>query len=148
MPDDAEMKDEPEVLRCLNEALRLQYRSALQYALAAATIGGLEFVGLAERLWYYAEADFADLRRITEKVIVLGGTPITGVEPYPSSTDADKAVRAIVTNEREAIAALHAVIPATGQEPRSEALEHLMEHMILRKQEQLDQLLRAIGEIE
>jgi bacterioferritin (cytochrome b1) len=148
MPDDPEMMDEAAAIRSLNDALRMQYRSALQYMLAAASIGGLEYVGLAERLWKYAEADFADLRRIAEKIVALGGTPTNEVEPPQFATDAQKAVRAIVTGEREAIAALHAVIPHTGQEPRSEALEHLMEHLILRKQEQLDQILRAIGETE
>jgi hypothetical protein len=45
------------------------------------------------------------------------------------------------------VAALHAVIPHTGQEPRSEALEHRMEHLIMRKQEQVDTLRRAVGAI-
>jgi hypothetical protein len=35
-------------------------------------------------------------------------------------------------------------IPPSGQEPRSEALEHLIEHMIMRKQNQVDWLRRAI----
>ena len=47
---------------------------------------------------------------------------------------------ALIESEDEAIAALHAVIPYSGQEPRSEALEHLMEHLIMRKQNQVDWL--------
>ena len=39
--------------------------------------------------------------------------------------------------------ALHAVIPHSGQEAASEALEHLMEHIIMRKQNQIDWLRRA-----
>jgi len=35
------------------------------------------------------------------------------------------------------------VIPHSGEEPRSEALEHLMEHLIMRKQNQVDWLRRA-----
>jgi len=35
------------------------------------------------------------------------------------------------------------VIPHSGQEPRPEALEHLMEHLIMRKQNQVDWLRRA-----
>ncbi len=45
----------------------------------------------------------------------------------------------------EVIEALHAVIPHTGQEGRSEALEHLLEHVIMRKQEQVDALQRGLG---
>jgi hypothetical protein len=49
------------------------------------------------------------------------------------------AVDALIDAEDETIAALHKVIPHSGQEPRSEALEHL----IMRKQNQVDWLRRA-----
>jgi hypothetical protein len=49
------------------------------------------------------------------------------------------AVDALIDAEDETIAALHEVIPHSGQEPRSEALEHL----IMRKQNQVDRLRRA-----
>jgi predicted amidohydrolase YtcJ len=48
-------------------------------------------------------------------------------------------VDALIDAEDETIAALHKVIPHSGQEPRSEALEHL----IMRKQNQVDRLRRA-----
>ena len=41
------------------------------------------------------------------------------------------------------MAALHAVIPHTGQQPHSEALEHRLEHVIMRKQQQIDYLEHA-----
>jgi hypothetical protein len=56
------------------------------------------------------------------------------VEERPAS-----AVDALIDAEDETIAALHEVIPHSGQEPRSEALEHL----IMRKQNQVDWLRRA-----
>ncbi len=37
------------------------------------------------------------------------------------------------------------IIPATGSEGRGEALEHLLEHLILRKQDQADFLRRALA---
>jgi hypothetical protein len=49
------------------------------------------------------------------------------------------AVDALIDAEDETMAALHEVIPHSGQEPRSEALEHL----IMRKQNQVDWLRRA-----
>ena len=36
------------------------------------------------------------------------------------------------------------MIPETGHEGASEALEHLLEHIIMRKQEQVDFLVRAM----
>ncbi len=51
----------------------------------------------------------------------------------------------LIEHEGEALTALHAVIPPTGQQPGSEAIEHLIEHIIMRKQEQVDTLIRARG---
>ena len=47
--------------------------------------------------------------------------------------------------ETETIEALQDVIPTTGQEGRSKALEHHLEHIIMRKQEQVDALIRVSG---
>ena len=142
---DEEM-DVDEVLRRMNHALQLQQRSVLHYTTAAASVGGLAYVGLADRWRSYAEIELRDTRRLIEKIVALGGEPTTEVPKVPFSTDAEEATRALVDCEREAIAALHAIIEPTGQQPKSEALEHLAEHLICRKQEQLDQLVRALGE--
>ena len=45
--------------------------------------------------------------------------------------------------KQETIEALQAAIEPTGREGVSEALEHLLEHLILRKQNQVDFLIRA-----
>ncbi|MGH2754493.1 MAG: hypothetical protein ACRDLB_08660, partial [Actinomycetota bacterium] len=52
-------------------------------------------------------------------------------------------LRKIIAMEDETTEALREIIPATGQEARSEALEHLLEHIIMRKQEQIDFLHRT-----
>lgn len=140
--------DVPRAIELLNEALPLQLRSAAHYTTAAASVVGLQYMGLAERFWAYAELELADARRMVEKLVAIGGTPRLEVAPWPFSTDGEEVVRGLVDAERDCVAALHAVIPATGQEPRSEALEHLMEHLIIRKQQQVDTLLRALGEVE
>ncbi len=67
------------------------------------------------------------------------------IAPFEHSSDPLEAMRRLIAHEGEALAALHAVIPETGQEPRSEALEHRVEHLIMRKQEQVDTLIRALG---
>ncbi len=135
--------DETAVLEQLAAALELQYRSALQYTLVAGSLEGFEYHALGTQIWDFAQADLADARRLVEKIVALGGRPGTSVAPLANPPDPAAAVDALVDGECEAIAALHAVIPHTGQEPRSEALEHLLEHVIMRKQEQVDTLLRA-----
>ncbi len=144
----SEPMDVSEVLRLLREALHLQYRSTLHYTVAAGSIGGLAYVGLVERLWQYAQAELADTRRLVEKIIALGGEPVTDAAPVGLGTDATEAVGGLVESEREIIAKLQEVIPKAGEEPRSEALEHFVEHLMSRKQEQVDQLVRALGDSE
>jgi hypothetical protein len=49
----------------------------------------------------------------------------------------------LIDCETEAVEALRAAIEPTGPDAVSEALEHLLEHLILRKQSQIDFLRRA-----
>lgn len=140
--------DVEDAIRLLSEALRAQYRSALLYAMAAGSVRGLDQIALADLCREWAAAELDDARRLVEKIVALGGQPTTEVAPLSWSDDAAEAGRILVSCEEETLEKLHAVIPATGQEPRSEALEHLMEHVILRKQEQLDRLLMALGDTE
>ncbi|WP_217921069.1 ferritin-like domain-containing protein [Miltoncostaea oceani] len=136
--------DVDQVLTLLNAALRLQQRSALQLSLAAGGLTGLAGQALAPRLAASAAEELGDARRLVEKIVALGGDPTDEVAPLAWHEDALDMVGALVRQEEEAVAALHAVIPPTGQEPRSEALEHLVEHLIMRKQGQVDMLLRVL----
>ena len=133
----------PAVLEKLNAALALQHRSALQYTMTSGSVFGLQFQGLGDRLWAYAQAELADARLLVEKIASLGGAPTITVEPLNFHGAPDEAVEWLIDSESEAIDSLKAVIPDTGNEGRSEALEHLLEHLIMRKQNQVDFLLRA-----
>jgi hypothetical protein len=68
----------------------------------------------------------------------------TSLEKVEVDRDAQRALATLLEREREVIAAVHAVIPFSGQEPRSEALEHLLEHVIMRKQQQADFVALAV----
>jgi bacterioferritin (cytochrome b1) len=131
------------VLECLNKALALQQRSVLQFTLGAGSMFGLEFQAVGSELWLYARAELDDTKLLVEKITALGGDPSVEVAAVRWFDDPGESVDALIESEDEAIAALHAVIPFSGQEPRSEALEHLMEHLIMRKQNQVDWLRRA-----
>ena len=144
MPD----RDPMDVEGCvekLNEALTLQYRSALSYTLLAGSLTGFSFQPLALELGRFAREETDDARHLVEKIAALGGEPTTDVAALTHDGDPEKAVRRLIDEETETIEALQAVIPLTGQEGRSEALEHRLEHIIMRKQEQVDALLRASG---
>ena len=144
--EDEEPMDVPAVLEALNAVLSMLYRSALQYTVASGSLFGLQYLALGAELRTYGEAELADTRFVVEKLAALGGTPTTDVKPFGWTGEPEDAVRMVVACEKEAIDALRAVIPHTGTEGRSEALEHLMEHLILRKQNQIDFLNRAVRE--
>lgn len=141
MPD--EKMDREEQVRRLNVALRLQHRSALQYTLTAGSLAGLEFQPLTGDLARFGAADLEDARRLAEKVTALGGDPTFEVAPLRFERDGRAAVEWLIEAETEALEALQAAIEPTGREAASEAVEHRLEHMVMRKQEQVDLLLRA-----
>ena|SRR5436190_15429333 len=127
----------------LNRALRLQARSVLQYALAAGTVRGIEFQAHSDKLRGFAAQELEDHGRLIEKITALGGEPTTEVAPLSFSGDPGDAVESLIEFETEALETLQAAIEPTGREAASEAIEHRLEHIIMRKQEQVDYLLRA-----
>ncbi|HEV2755093.1 MAG TPA: ferritin-like domain-containing protein [Actinomycetota bacterium] len=142
MSDDERM-DVPKVLELLGTAIPLQMRSALQLAWVAGSAVGVEFQSVAAKLEEFSQDELHDARRLMEKMTALGGTPPTEVAPLAAIPSSVEGVERLIELENEALDALHAIIPATGQEARSEALEHLLEHVIMRKQHQIDFLLRV-----
>ena len=141
MPD--EKMDVDEQIKCLNRALRLQQRSVLQYALVAGSVIGLEYQAHADKMRKHAVSELEDATRLVEKIAALGGEPTTDVAPISFAADPGEALDRLIDEEGETLEALQAAIEPTGREAASEAVEHRLEHMIMRKQEQVDYLLRA-----
>ncbi len=131
------------VLEKLNHALSMQYRSVLQLTLTSGSIFGFEFQALADRIWQDADEEIADLKLLVEKIVALGGDPTTDSADLRWTGDPGDAVQWLIDTETELVDALKDAISPTGQEGRSEALEHTLEHMIMRKQHRIDFLLRA-----
>jgi bacterioferritin len=142
MPPDETM-DVEEQVECLNRALRLQHRSVLLYSLTAGSVIGLEYQAHAAKMREHALSELEDATRLVEKITALGGEPTIEVAPMEFSGDPAKALDKLIECEDEALDALQAAIEPTGREAASEAVEHRLEHMIMRKQEQVDYLLRA-----
>ncbi len=128
----------------LAKSLRLQYRSALQYTLTAGSIVGIEYQAFGDSLWEFAEAELEDARRLVEKLVALEGDPPVRAPDLRYELESRKALEWLIESETEVIESLQDVIPETGKEGASEALEHLLEHLILRKQGQVDFLTRAL----
>jgi bacterioferritin (cytochrome b1) len=115
----------------------------LQYSLAAASLVGTEVPALSSILAERSDSELADARRLMEKIVALDGMPTTAVAELRVLRDPGDAIVWLIECETEAVRALQAAIEPTGRDGRSEALEHLLEHLILRKQSQIDLLTRA-----
>ncbi len=127
----------------LGKAVQLQAESVLTMTLLAGTIRGLGGAGIKQDIRMFVQAELEDTYKLIEKLSALGGTPILLTPAIQVQSDTAKALNDLLEHERKAVAALHGVIPHSGQEPRSEALEHLLEHVIMRKQQQIDYLWHA-----
>lgn len=136
--------DVPAAVDGLNTGLGFQYRSALEATLVAGSLRGLQWEPVARQLRVDAAAELNDLRHLVERVVALGATTLSSPRAFSAGADAQQAMRTLIAHECEALTAMHGVIAASGQEPRSEALEHRMEHVILREQEQIDALRRIL----
>ena len=143
MPDSEEVLDEKEAVTRLNIALELQYRSALQYSLTAAGLVGIESQAIGAKLTEFGDEELGDARLLIEKIVSFDGEPTTEVAELRFQPSAKDALRWLIKCEEDAVEALQEAIEPTGRDGRSEALEHLMEHLILRKQHQVDFLTRA-----
>ena len=132
-----------EVIRLLNRAIPMQFRSAALYTWAAGTVVGVEFQGVGLKLERFGAQELDDARRLIEKVVALGGIPPTEIASFDAFPITEDGLQKIIELEDETSEALREVIPASGQEARSEALEHLLEHIIMRKHEQIDFLNRV-----
>ena len=142
---DEERLDEGEAIKRLNEALVNQYRSALQYSIAAASLVGIEAQAVGEKLTAYGDEELADARLLIEKIVSFGGEPTTDVAALEFHRRPGEALDWLIRCEEEGVESLQAAIEPTGREGRSEALEHMLEHLIMRKQRQIDFLKRSTG---
>jgi bacterioferritin (cytochrome b1) len=131
------------VVEGLNRALALQRRSVLLYSLAGASTIGPLAAGIADRYELFAGAELEDAGRLAAKLVSLGGEPTDDVAPLSWEEDAAGMIDVIADAEAEALEALQKVIAPAGDEPEGEALEHLLEHAIMRKQQQVDFLKRV-----
>jgi hypothetical protein len=143
MPSDDAM-DVEAVQKALSEAVRLQMASLLEMTVLAGSLPGVLGAVVKAELRRYLVDEVEDTVFLTEKLTALGGSCPTDVPELVLEPKAEVALRGFLDRERRLLASVHAVIPHSGQEPHSEALEHRLEHVIMRKQQQVEFLTRAL----
>lgn len=143
--EEEEKLDVEDEVEALNKALALEYRSALQYSLTSSSLLGTPAQAISARLIGFGDLELADARTLIEKIVSLGGEPTTDVAGLRHPDSLEAGLDWLIESETEAIEALQRAIAPTGRDGRSEAIEHMLEHMVMRKQRQVDLLIRARG---
>ncbi len=118
--------DVAEVCTRLAKAVAVQTAWLSSFTLLVGTVTGLAAVGLKTTLREYAAAEVEDTVRLVEKLLALGGAPGPYDAVAPPSLDAMSALTESLEREQALLA--YAVIELSGQEPKSESLEHRVEH--------------------
>ncbi|MDX6623897.1 MAG: Ferritin-like domain [Solirubrobacterales bacterium] len=145
MSEQEERLDADRAVELLNKALMDQYRSALQYSLVASSLVGIQGVGLGSHLKAFGDEELNAVRLLVEKIASLGGEPTVEVAPLRFQGEPAEALGWLAECEQQLVDSLQEAIEPTGREGRSEALEHMLEHLIMRKQHQIDFLQRALA---
>ncbi len=143
MADD-DVMDVEAVREQLGRAIAQQAGSLVMLVLLAGALRGSSAAGLKDRLQAFAAAEVADTQRLVEKLTALGGQLQPCEVPAPPGPELVPALQAFLDREARVLTTLHGVIGPSGQEAQSEALEHLIEHVLLRKQQQVDFLRLAL----
>ncbi|HEX8689117.1 MAG TPA: hypothetical protein VF729_02615, partial [Solirubrobacterales bacterium] len=113
------------------------------YSIFAASLRGLAVQALGAKLTDFGDAELQGVRDLIEKIVSFGGEPTTKIAEIRFHDGADDSLARLIECEEEGVEALQAAIEPTGRDGRSEALEHMLEHLIMRKQQQIDLLERA-----
>ena len=114
MASSEERLDEGKAVEQLNVALELQYRSALQYSIAAASLGGMGTIALGPQLTEFGDAELNGARLLIEKIVSFGGEPSTTVAELRHETDPKRTVEWLIECEQTGIDALQEAIEPTG----------------------------------
>jgi bacterioferritin (cytochrome b1) len=139
-----ESTDPSSLARALNGALSLLARDAIGLAVAAGTLPGPEGVALSDRLRAMAASAMDDVRQLSARIATLGETPEVEAAHLSLPAAWPASVERLVADARETLAALVEAIPADADDTEGEATEHLLEHVIARKRDDMELLERAL----
>ena len=93
--------DTAELVAALNEDLRLEFQSIVQYTAHIATITGPEYLSTIDELKVHMTQELNHASILAEQVAFLGGEPATTVPTADGSVDATAALQADLKLETE-----------------------------------------------
>jgi bacterioferritin len=93
--------DREAFVELLNEDLKTEYRSVVQYVQHVATIKGAEYLSVIEELRAHISQEIQHAQILAEQIDFLGGVPTTEVPPVPSVTETKAALSLDLALEQE-----------------------------------------------
>lgn len=78
--------DKDGFVESLNDDLRSEYQSIVQYVSHTATVTGAEFLSIIDELKLHLTQELNHAQILAEQISFLGGTPATDVPPVASAT--------------------------------------------------------------
>lgn len=139
-----EQTDPPQLIDDLNRAAPLLARDATSAAVLAGSLAGLEGVALSGHLRRMASDDLRDLERLSARISVLGGRPTVSIRKLQMPSEWQEAISQLLSGQRETLDAVVEAIPADADDAEGEATEHLLEHLVARKRDDIELLERAL----
>lgn len=137
--------DNAALIEALNEDLRSEYQSVVQYVNHIATITGAEFLSTVDELKKHLPQELSHAQILAEQISFLGGEPVTTVAEVEKATDSRSALRAdlrLETNQLERYRERFSQAMDLGLADVAEALRPLLEDT----QEHVRDLQAALGE--
>jgi bacterioferritin len=84
--------DNEAFVQAMNEDLRTEFRSIVQYVQHIAVVKGAEFTSTVDELRQHVAQELQHALVLAEQIEFLGGTPTTSVSEPPSETDSRRAL--------------------------------------------------------
>ena len=78
--------DKESFIESLNEDLRSEYQSIVQYISHIATVTGAEFLSTIDELKVHLTQELSHAQKLAEQIAFLGGTPATSVPAVETAT--------------------------------------------------------------
>jgi bacterioferritin len=129
----------------LNEDLRLEFQSIVQYVQHVATITGPEYTSTVDELKVHIGQEVQHAMTLAEQVAFLGGTPETTVGAVPVAPDSHAALRADLELEERQLERYRTRVAQANDGGLPDVAEALRP-LLTQTQEHVRDLKAALGE--
>jgi bacterioferritin len=137
--------DQEKFVALLNEDLRIEYQSMVQYVVHISTITGPEFQNIGDELKIHVGQELTHAQILAEQVAFLGGVPASDVPPVMESSDTRTALQQDLALETEQLERYRERSVQAGELGLPDVAEAL-KPLLTQTQEHVRDLRAALGD--